>query len=725
MKRNTWLLISFFSLLLYHTATAQSIQYERSYVNITKGTTGGTIEPGDLLELRATMVVFSGTTISRCTFSDILPTGTTYVASSMKIQTNEGVVVQSLTDVGGDDAGTQTGSSIAMNIGTGATSAVGGTITGGTTTPRFSGTSIIVAAYRVTVAVGYNTDIPLKGNFIYKVGTGVVNTFNFTPITLRTYTNLAACLDSRGSSAVLDNNGTFGSGTIQNRGASPAIPAGYVYQALSTNQPNDGFYSVVNNTSPTGATNPALPKPGSARVFTVFDIIGDHTGAAIPSAGNLPVAPGVNGGYMVLINASYRTDAAINQPVSNLCPNTYYDFSAWFRNICSLCGADANSVGTNTPGVKPNLSFEVNGKAYYTSGEIAYTNTWVRKGFVYKTGPAETALTITVRNNAPGGGGNDWVMDDVSFSICLPRIQFTAVPYYTVCVNNQVDITATIRSYYNNYTEYVWEKSIDNGVTWINTGITGSGTPVFVAGQYEYTINYPSFIGTMADNGTKFRIRVATSTINLADANCSYVDVAQISILQVKNCGVILPINLQQFTAEKQSSSNLLQWAASNETSTTQYEIERSINGTNFSKIGMKPVAARQIGNNYYQWLDETTLAGVNYYYRLKMVNPNANAQYSEMVLVESIPSKVFKLHAINNPFVDKLTISCTAAIKGDVTITLLDMNGAIAKQNTASLKGGYNIISFNHLEALPAGTYVLKITYANEIVRKKIIKYK
>jgi len=33
------------------------IDYGKSYVNVTKGATGGTIEPGDILEVRATFVV--------------------------------------------------------------------------------------------------------------------------------------------------------------------------------------------------------------------------------------------------------------------------------------------------------------------------------------------------------------------------------------------------------------------------------------------------------------------------------------------------------------------------------------------------------------------------------------------------------------------------------------------------------------------------------------------
>lgn len=723
MKRNLLLLAFFFSSLLTYTVFAQAIQYERSYVNITKGAIGGTIEPGDELELRATLVVFTGTTISRCSFNDLVPIGTNYKAASLRIQTNEGVVVQTLTDAAGDDPGTRAGANITMHVGAGATATTGGSITGATTTPKFYNATIIVAAYRVIVTAGYNADITFQGTFSYRVGSGSVIPYNFTPITLRTYTNLNACTDSKGSSAVLDNNGTFGSGTVQNRGASPAIPAGYTYQPLAANQPNDGFYSVINNTSPTGATNPLLPKPGPARVFTVFDIIGDHTGAAVPTAGNAPVAPGTNGGYMVLINASYRTDAAISQNVTNLCPNTYYDFSAWFRNICSLCGADANGTSTNTPGVKPNLSFAINGKAYYTSGEIAYTNTWIRKGFVYRTGPAETAVTITIRNNAPGGGGNDWVMDDVSFAICLPRVQFTAVPYYTVCQNNQVDISATVRSYFNNYTEYIWEKSIDNGATWTNTGISGSGTPTLVGGQYEYTVNYPSFIGTMADNGARYRIRIATTVGNLSNPNCSYVDVAQVSILQVNDCGGILPVTLLNFFVNNSNNGHQVQWITNNESGLVNYEVERSTNGVDFTKIGSLLGSSQGAGYNHYQLIFNDISGNTNYFYRLKMISAGVNASYSDIVFIKG-SNGLFDIVSLDNPFVNTLKITVSSPTTEKVQLFITDMNGKLRKKETHLLTQGLNNLTLTSLEQLAPGAYVLELESNGERTRKKIIKY-
>src|SRR5205085_3296130 len=110
---------------------------------------------------------------------------------------------------------------------------------------------------------------------------------------------------------------------------------------------------------------------------------------------------------MLVINSSYKTDTAFQYTVSNLCPNTYYEISAWLRNICFKCGCDSNGLGAtggagyipyaanDSSGVQPNLAFDINGDDYYTTGNLKYygtgpttsdtSNKWVKKGFTYLT----------------------------------------------------------------------------------------------------------------------------------------------------------------------------------------------------------------------------------------------------------------------------------------------------------------------------------------------------
>ncbi len=209
----------------------------------------------------------------------------------------------------------------------------------------------------------------------------------------------------------------------------------------------------------------------SHRVFGVWDIIGDHTGAVSPSLGN-PATDTVNGtgGYMVVINAAYKTDTAFLDTVSNLCPNTYYEYSAWFRNICSRCGCDSNGhgAGVSTPkyiptdsatkdssGVHPNLTFSVNGYDYYTSGNILYTGTWVKKGFTYLTVPVKPAWSFISETMHPEVVVTTGPLTISAWPVALPNITLTPAKPDTLCMGGDDTVRFKVTSFFDNYA--VWK----------------------------------------------------------------------------------------------------------------------------------------------------------------------------------------------------------------------------------------------------------------------------
>src|ERR1700692_1534604 len=150
------------------------IDYGKSYVNLTKGATGGTIEPGDILEVRATFVVGgSGVNdyVDSCAYFDIVPANTTYVAGSLAILTNEGHVYKTFTDIAGDNAGTITaGTNVRINLGfknaPTATATRRGRITYNDKPSFFGATCIMVATFRVQVTGAYGSQVKLGGGIL-------------------------------------------------------------------------------------------------------------------------------------------------------------------------------------------------------------------------------------------------------------------------------------------------------------------------------------------------------------------------------------------------------------------------------------------------------------------------------------------------------------------------------------------------------------------------------
>src|ERR1051325_5734954 len=84
------------------TSFSQNIVFGKSYINVTKGASGGTVEPGDILEIRASIVVRSGTYDS-CGYFDAVPAGTTYIPGTIRVLTNEGKIYKQFSDAANDD----------------------------------------------------------------------------------------------------------------------------------------------------------------------------------------------------------------------------------------------------------------------------------------------------------------------------------------------------------------------------------------------------------------------------------------------------------------------------------------------------------------------------------------------------------------------------------------------------------------------------------------------
>jgi hypothetical protein len=738
-------------LLTFVSGQLFSQDYGKTFVDYN----AGTIQPADTLQIRATFVVRSGT-MTNCSFADAVPANTSYVPGTLAILTNEGKVYKSFTDAAGDDAGTISGTNITINFGTGATSTTGGSISNTSKPSFYGGTCIMIASYKIVVnsSAAFGSTINIGGGTINYTSGGVSNTITFPSDFILLYQHYAVCSNSVGSNAIsTEYSGSFGSGTAKDRGASSNVPASYTYANFSSaaGTPGDYYYGVSNNTSggSTAATGystvntwakPDNSQSPSHRIFGLWDIIGDHTGATNTALGNpaTDVNSGASGGYMLVINASYKTDTAFLDTVTNLCPNTYYYYSAWIRNMCSKCGCDSNGVGATSPsgyiptgagdssGVHPNLTFNVNGTDYYTTGDVAYTGQWVQKGFVYLTGPAQTSMVISVHNNAPGGGGNDWALDDIAISSCLPTIALLPNKPDTLCMGSDDTVRFQVSSYFNNYAQWQIQQSLDGGVTWSALGndttgkaSSGTATPVYDSSlsQYQYTITrYYRLDNTHAT--VMYRMVVATTAANLS-SSCAIIGSSMLKITAV-DCNSILPINFIYFNGQLDNGLANLRWSAADETEGIAYIVERSTDQANFEAIGTMKGTGTGSGNATYNFVDSKPVLG-NTYYRIVLQNGKYQ-QLSTIVLLSSNAIN-FEVRSLVNPFNSELSFEVIAPSNDVATFTVYDMYGRVIRQQAQTVAQGINSVRIYNLSSLPMSVYSLKIQYEDKVMVKQVLK--
>ncbi|MEO5562673.1 MAG: T9SS type A sorting domain-containing protein [Chitinophagaceae bacterium] len=745
-------------------------RFGNSYVNLSKKNSGGVVQQGDTLEIRMTINYSGNATLFKARYVDNIPTNTQMLsgtADSIRVITNEGITFRRYTPTPNtnNDAATYLTAPVApayaikMNIGfSNAPGNVGtinteGDITGAvdivsSDRPRGGGGVLFATAFRVVVTGNPNDASPLNdtikfgtGKFIYRTSSGGSDiALSTTPYQILISNPLSLCNNAIGLNAAQESGGTFGSGNLLNRATDLVTPiTGYTFIQQSSGQGiGDGQYGIVKNMSPRnglfrnankqpscGAPPPALDC--NNRMHGGFwDVDGDHTGTN-NSIGNIPPDAGDPGGYMLVVNADYIASEVYRQSLTGLCPSTYYEFSAWTRNICTPCGLDSSGTQRFNPGVYPNLTFSLDGLDRYSTGQID-TLGWIKKGFVFLTGPSQTAATFIIRNNSQGGGGNDWALDDIAVATCLPNMVYSPSNNPTVCVMNASNISDTVRSFFNNYVYYKWQRSTDGGLSYVDITFTqGPVTPVFnvALGLYQYVTNYgvPPSQATMANNGDLYRVIAATTPGNLGSTNCVVTNGISFVTLNVLNCGTPLKTDLLSFNGKLVVDKANLTWITSKEEEAVKYFIERSSDGINFTRAGTLD-GYNSPGNttNQYSFVDPLPVNG-KVYYRVMMAASTNNKKYSRIVELSLLEKNLFAITNVVNPFNQALGFNINSPVDAKIDAELVDMFGKVVKRKTYLIHSGVSTLNIPETESLSTGTYILRITNNEQILSRKVLK--
>jgi trimeric autotransporter adhesin len=755
---------------------SSKVEFGKSYENLANVTTGGSVRPGDTLVFKTELVINSGT-IDSLMYIDTLfnGRGVRLVPNSIRLTTNEGIIYKSYTDAVDSDAGWRYTNGldtiIRINMGLNASNTARSKLRKNSKPSNYNVACIVMATYKAVVYAPYDTKIPYKtGAFYYRdslTGNSII-TKHF-PDTLLVYNAQGVCPDAFSPvNLVADEfGGTFGAGAAapinRNRGTSTNVPPVYGYMPFqqpggpNSGGPEDYFYTIANNTSRNYTTlqNIVKPSPGTERLFGVWDITGDHTNATNLANGNKPcdttqpVSATNPCGYMLVVNSAYHTDTVFQYNATNLCENTYYEISAWFKNVCARCSCDSNGKGNTqsgylagTPGdssgVKPNISFDISGINYYSTGNLVHTglgsgptwttrsdtaNKWVRRGFVYKLPAGKTSISFTLTNQAPGGGGNDWAIDDISIKTCSPAMRYSPSTTPITCPGNSLIIQDTIRSLYDIFKYYKWQRQANGAGPWLpvaGPGASGTATPVWNGTVYEYVVTYTITGVTLANNGDVYRLVVATTPSNLLGTTCIYTDPVPITVTVLPSC--VLQIDFLSVSGRLENNNARITWVTSKEDGPVSYELQKSTDAVNFSTIAaINGYGDPSFDNNQYNYLDNAAVNG-KVYYRVIMISNAGAKKYSRNIELQTAHTDFALLNVIN-PFTYQLNFDINSTAKGEATIQLTDQTGRVLVNQTNLVYKGVNAITVPNTEKLAAGIYILKVENDGIIYTRKVLK--
>jgi CHU_C Type IX secretion signal domain len=261
-------------------------------------------------------------------------------------------------------------------------------------------------------------------------------------------------------------DGDFGSGTDNILQTDPGFAPGYRYERLPP--PNDGLYTITNNTTSWGSY-------ASTNWVDIKDNSPDPKG------------------YMMVVNAANQPGLFFERTVS-VCENTKYELSI---DVISMIVTRLASTH-----IQSNVAFLIDNTVVCETGNILHDETWKTYRFSFTSPPGKTSVKLSLRNNAPGGFGNDLAIDNISFRACGPKIELPVIAFY--CKEKDLQLEATLTNSPYNTTFYQWQTSNDRGQTWSNI-VNATGAVLLLP---------------RPDSTRQFRLVAANALANISLTNC-------------------------------------------------------------------------------------------------------------------------------------------------------------------------------------------------------------
>ncbi|WP_159469788.1 Ig-like domain-containing protein [Dyadobacter sp. 3J3] len=235
--------------------------------------------------------------------------------------------------------------------------------------------------------------------------------------------------------------------------------------------------------------------------------------------------------------------------------------------------------------------------------------------------------------------------------------------------------------------------------------ITGLPSPsVTIPNEGTYTVDpITGVITFVQDPGITTPI-TSTITYTVKDVNGLTSNPATITINATP-----LPVTLTVFKVTKEGKVAKLNWETTEETNSDHFEIQHSISGKDWNKIGTVDSHGDSKVKNVYTFTDVNPANGENLY-RLKMVDRDATYAYSRIQSIKFDGLNSAAVSVYPNPSSDKVFIQDMdlAQVK---QVSIVDMNGRALFSSDKVSADGINVSKFN------PGTYILHITNVNGTV--------
>ncbi len=173
-----------------------------------------------------------------------------------------------------------------------------------------------------------------------------------------------------------------------------------------------------------------------------------------------------------------------------------------------------------------------------------------------------------------------------------------------------------------------------------------------------------------------------------------------------------VPLEWLDISAQRQMYHVNINWSVAEEINVEGYDVERSVHGSGYEKIGERSVSP----SNHYSYVDVSAPGGT-LYYRIKENSTDGLSNYSPSVLVAGYVSTGVKVYP--NPSKGTISIEYDIPMKESIDLSIRSSNGKLIFTETISSEAINEPISMNELEP---GLYTLILRSKTYVNNQKLI---
>jgi hypothetical protein len=176
---------------------------------------------------------------------------------------------------------------------------------------------------------------------------------------------------------------------------------------------------------------------------------------------------------------------------------------------------------------------------------------------------------------------------------------------------------------------------------------------------------------------------------------------------------ITLPVNMAKFSGYRNGTRNTLLWTTASENNNFGFEVQRSADGNNFTRVDFlysKAPNGNSPGSIDYSF-DDKDISGEKQYYRIKQVDLDHKGKLSQIVMItgeKPLRVKISRLFPI--PVSTQLYTIVESPSNQRIKMMITDLGGRILEQRSLQVGTGANTITVD-AGNLPAGSYIIRMT--------------